>query len=377
MGLTLKLTDEEIPASPSFIEFLYAFIRGEEYYAGEWYLQEEESLTRNDGRFKGIEEMSHFVSHDKLGKAAILRSYRFFRELLTGRIETLRTIENFHYLFVVGMPRTGGTYLTKQLFRALGHDYKKVQNALAHDGFPHLINISIREKGNLQTSGLLQLSEYLTMVELYFGRPDGKCYEGKLAVPKKFTKGVYSFDLIKEVFKGSASYLITIRHPLAVCQSVIDKSGGLPKDGRFAVRSIIERWAMEAWLHLGYGERDVFSMDYVDVLLGYWRSYHYQMAMSGMPSLPSSRIIPYGAEAMNQVSRDVFASMGVDVEPETFFEASAPEFDEKYLKAANKLINDMTAFWRSLGMSFPKKQQVYRYLVKDFGTSQSPKSFTR
>ncbi|OQX31855.1 MAG: hypothetical protein B0D96_13240 [Candidatus Sedimenticola endophacoides] len=87
MGLTLKLTDEEIPASPSFIEFLYAFIRGEEFYVGEWYLQEEESLACNDGRFKGIEEMSHFVSHDKLGKAAILRSYRFFKELLTGRID--------------------------------------------------------------------------------------------------------------------------------------------------------------------------------------------------------------------------------------------------------------------------------------------------
>jgi hypothetical protein len=141
--------------------------------------------------------------------------------------------------------------------------------------------------GNIHTSGLLQLAEYLTMVDLYFTKYGRLAYNGGIVVPKKFTKGVYSFPLIHEVIGNNAEYIITLRHPLAMVQSVLDKSGGMPKGGIFNVRSAIERWALDDWLKWGVDEAVVNRWLYRR-LPGYWKRYHYQIAMEAIPSHPSA-----------------------------------------------------------------------------------------
>ncbi|MCH7863182.1 MAG: hypothetical protein IH998_16320 [Proteobacteria bacterium] len=47
MGLTLTFTDNELPASPAFIEFLNAALTGSEQHQGAWYAQDE-------GRYQNI-----------------------------------------------------------------------------------------------------------------------------------------------------------------------------------------------------------------------------------------------------------------------------------------------------------------------------------
>lgn len=358
MGLSLTLTDKELPASPAYIEFLHTTLTGGSYVAGSWYRQEDESLSRNDERYQDIQAKADAVVADPQGKAWLLRSYRFFKELLTGNPATLRDLQRFHFFFIVGIPRTGGTYLAKQLFRACRIDYRGVQNALAHDGFPHLARLQFQEGGNVQTNGLLQLAEYLSMVEIFFGRQEGLVHGGRIVVPKKFTKALYSFDLIRELFAGQATYLVTVRHPLAVCQSVLDKSGGMPPDGRFAVRSAIERWALRDWLHWGRSEEQVLAMDYVEVMVGYWKRFHLQMAMTGMPAMPGAIVVPYGAEPMTRVVEQLYRGFGVDLDPEVFKVAPVPSFGEAHVSAAEQAMGEVSALWASLGMRFPQAELV-------------------
>ncbi len=353
MGLTLTLTDSEIPASPAFIEFLYATITGEPQYAGSWYQQEDESLATNEGRFVDIKTKAQAVVAHPRGKESLLRSYRFFKELLTGNMNTLRDIARFRFFFVIGIPRTGGTYITKQLFRAGGIDYKGVQNALAHDGFPHLARLSFREKGNIHTNGLLQLAEYLTMVELFYGERGRLAYRGGIIVPKKFTKAVYYFDLLRELFRNNADYLVTLRHPLSVCRSILDKSGGMPADNKFAVRSAIERWALEDWLYWGVPEEKVKEMGYVSCVIGYWKRFHFQMAMAGVPAMPTARIIPYGEQHMTGAVKKLYTQFGLDLEPEAFKTTEPPAFGADEEKEAGKAVEEVANFWASLGMQFP------------------------
>jgi len=361
MGLTLTLTDAELPASPAYIEFLYATLSGNNYFAGEWYAQEGESLVRDPDRFSDITEKAKIVSRDPRGNKFLLRSYRFFKELLTGNMDTLKEIQRFHFYFVIGIPRTGGTYLTKQLFRASDIDYRKVQNAVAHDGFPHLANLSFRESGNLHTNGLLQLAEYLAMVEIFFDQHGKRIHQGRIVVPKKFTKAVYYFDLIRELFSDNADYLVTLRHPLSVCQSVLDKSGGMPADRRFVVRSAIERWALNDWIYRGVPEDEVLQMDYVDCMLGYWKRFHFQMAMAGIPAMPGTRLVPYGEKYMTETVSDYFRSFDVALEPEDFKVAPAPEFPPQAQSAADAVLEDVAAFWRSMDMVFPVEQVSNRF----------------
>jgi len=360
MGLTLTLTDAELPASPAFIEFLHASLRAESYFAGSWYQQEDENLARDEERFEGIQDKAKEVVAHPQGKQWLLRSYRFFKELLTGDVTNLREIRRFQFFFIIGIPRTGGTYLTKQIFRAGAIDYKRVQNALAHDGFPHLARLSFKESGNIHTNGLLQLAEYLTMVEVFFSQYGKLAYRGGIVVPKKFTKAIYYFDLIRELFPDNAHYLITLRHPLAVCQSILDKSGGMPADGRFVVRSAIERWALNDWMHWGIEEEKVKEMEYVEVMLGYWKRFHFQMAMTGLPAMPTATIIPYGAEPMTRTIENLYKAFGVKLDPEAFKVAKPPRFGPEQEVAAERVMSEVNALWAGLGMDFPAKDLAGR-----------------
>ena len=356
MGLTLTLTDADLPASPAYIEFLYATLSGDRYHVAEWYAQEDESLVRDPNRFSDITEKAKKVSRDPRGNKHLLRSYRFFKELLTGNMDTLKAMQRFHFYFIIGIPRTGGTYLTKQLFRASDIDYRQVQNAVAHDGFPHLANLSFRESGNLHTNGLLQLAEYLAMVEIFFDERGKRIHDGRIVVPKKFTKAVYYFDLIRELFVDNADYLVTLRHPLSVTQSVLDKSGGMPADGKFVVRSAIERWAANDWIYRGVPEDEVLEMDYVECMLGYWKRFHFQMAMAGIPAMPGARLVPYGEKYMTDTVNTYFRAFDVNLQPETFKVAPRPEFPAAARAAADRVLDDVAAFWTSMGMTFPAEQ---------------------
>lgn len=353
MGLTLTLTDREIPASPSFIEFLHAHLTGEDHYVGSWYAQEEEGMHRDGDRYSDIQSKARYVLGHPDGQRAIIKSYRFFKEMLTGRPDELRDLTRYRFFFVTGIPRTGGTYMTKQLFRAGNIDYKKVQNALAHDGFPHLGYLSFKGAANIHTNGLLQLAEYLTMVDTFFKQHGRLAYQGGVIVPKKFTKGVYYFDIIKELFGEKSNYIVTLRHPLSVIQSVLDKAGGMPKDRKYGLRSAIERWALDDWLHFGADEKTIRSMNYVETFCGYWKRYHYQMALSGIAGMPTTQVVPYGAGHMDQAVRHWYREFEVSIDPEPFKQAARPRFEAAEEAVAERVLEDVASFWNSLGLDFP------------------------
>ncbi len=353
MGVNITLTDTEIPVTSSFIKFIYSTIKGEPYYTANWFRQEDESLAYDESTVKDLNAKAHAIASDPSGSQYLLRAYRIFRELLLGKTHLLGEVSKFRFFFVIGFPRTGGTYLTKQLFVARGVDYEGVQNALAHDGFPHLSYSTFTKKGNAYTNGLMQLAEYFTMVEVFFGKRIDPSNRGSMIVPKKFTKAVYNFDLIRELFGSNAEYIITLRDPLAVCQSVLDKSGGLPPGGKFAVRGNIESWALDDWVHWGMPEKQVLQMDYAECIIGYWKRFHLQMAMAGIPKMPTACIVPYGQEHMTGYTRQLFSRFGLKRDPENFKKAEPPRFSAEVEKQARNAVEEVASFWKSLGMEFP------------------------
>jgi hypothetical protein len=190
-------------------------------------------------------------------------------------------------------------------------------------------------------------------VELYFTKNGRLAYNGGIVVPKKFTKGVYSFPLIHEVIGNNAEYIITLRHPLAMIQSVLDKSGGMPKGGTFVVRSAIERWALDDWMKWGVPEATVKKMSYLDVFLGYWKRYHYQIAMEAIPTMAWTHLLPYGGASMTGQVKKFYAGFGTSMEPEPFKEAPKPDFGAQENQKGDAVVQQVAAFWKSLGLTFP------------------------
>ncbi|MHA1540126.1 MAG: hypothetical protein ACTSXQ_06595 [Alphaproteobacteria bacterium] len=358
MALTLTLSDADIPASETFVDFVYSLLSGEAPAEMSIPPQVREKWGRNSTELKKfqdeIKRKSNYIAQHDVGNHLVVRAYTLFKEMLTGNRHNLKQLDRFHFFFIVGMPRTGGTYFTKQMFTAAGLEFNKIRKSLSHDGYPNLTQVSFRNKNNIHTNGLLQLAEFITMVEVFYGKWGKVKFNGRIVVPKKMPKAVYDFPLIKNLFGENSSYFITIRHPLPIIQSVLNRKGGkLPEHGKFETDDVIERWAFKNWIDQGLTRDEILEMDYIETFLGYWKKYYCQMALSDLPLMPGAKIIPFTKEDMEATVQEVFDTLGNEEEVEEFKVSKFPDFGKEYEDKAEKVVKEVGAFWKSLGMDFP------------------------
>ena len=134
----------------------------------------------------------------------------------------------------------------------------------------------------------------------------------------------------------------------------------MPENRKFALRSAIERWALDDNLYWGIPETKVRQMDYVDVFLGYWRRFHIQLAITGLPALNTARIVPYGKEYMTGTVSELYKQFGVEIVPEEFKVAPKPKFPKNEEAAAEKTVEEVSNAWDALGLKLPVEQLAER-----------------
>ena len=354
MGVEIKLTDRDLPVSPSFVDFLHRYLEGKEPGA-RWHDQESEELivpARFEDAVKQAAAVAPQVVQHPVGQQAIYRSYELLTAFLTGRPEKLRSLHERHrFICVVGCPRHGGTYLVKQLFLALGMDPARVPDALAHDGFPAAAPFRFRQGYNALTTLMQQMSEYLAMVEVFFA--DSRRSDGLVVVPKKATKAVYHGAFFTAALGPNTEYAITLRHPLPACISTYEKSTGLPQGGKFRVRSNIEEWAQRDNEFTGADLQTLDEQDYFDVYLRYWEQYHCNLALTGLFAHRNRTVVVYGSERMRSLAREWierFAGRGVAEEFNVVdYRGRHREWETKAVAA----IRRVASTWESMGVAFP------------------------
>lgn len=223
-------------------------------------------------------------------------------ELFTGDLETLLEFQSrFRFVTFIGIPRTGGSYLTAELYRALGLVPAHVPSGLAHDSFPDVGPFQLQSGVNSRVVSLTTMAEYLTMVDTFFG--DRSPHAGKLIVPKKLTKAVYAGGLFHRVLGEETEHVITVRQPVASCVSTYDKSGGLPADGRFTVRSNIEKWCRRDLQHTSCNAEQLTSINYFQAYLRYWEHYYWSLATSGLLSSRHLKVVAFSKSALQSTAQ--------------------------------------------------------------------------
>ncbi|HWW19437.1 MAG TPA: hypothetical protein VNZ06_01415, partial [Steroidobacteraceae bacterium] len=304
MGVEVKLTDRELPASPAFIKFLAQTLRDRSWHSEVWADQRSEALSYSNDDLERQQcfEAAELVMQAASGRGWVARAYELLYCLMVGNLEPLWELQRrFRFVAIIGIARSGGSYLTAELYRAIGIAPDRVPGALAHDGFPDIGPFVLAPGGNSWTTSLKTMAEYLVMVEIFF---DSRAvHEGKIVVPKKLTKGTYAGDFIQHSLGEDAEYLLTVRHPVAACVSTYEKSSGLPANGRFAVRSNIEGWCQRDLLHTGCGAQELVRMDYFDAYLRYWEHYHLCLVTSGFASAAKLRVVAFGDAALRSVAQ--------------------------------------------------------------------------
>ncbi|MEW6313420.1 MAG: hypothetical protein AB1513_05160 [Pseudomonadota bacterium] len=352
MGVEIKLTDKQFPVSPVFIDFLHRRIEDKAFEAT-WHDQLSEKLVSNQGEIREVAQAAAGTVLDSpLGQQAVYRSYELLTAMLTGAPDKLRFFhDRYRFVCVVGCPRHGGSYLTKQLFLALGMVPDEVPNVLAHDGFPEAAPFEFKEGVNTQTLMTQNMAEYLAMVEVFFA--DSRLHNNYVTVPKKATKAAYQGAFFNAMLGPHAEYIVTLRHPVAACISTYEKSGGLPDDGKFKVRGNIEEWASRDNVLAGVAPETVLASDYFDVYLRYWENYHYQLALSGLSRNRNWTMVVYGKERMMELAQSFFARFRSKGQAEEFQVFDKRDRHPEWRPRAEAAMRRVAGVWRSVGLGFP------------------------
>jgi hypothetical protein len=355
MSVRITLTDEVFPPSSDFIDFLQQWISNEPFDGTSW-----AEFGRERVRTLGRSTSSHLVLHkaDTLidgdgGRRYLSRAYELFVALLIGDVAPLQALQDrFRFFLVVGIPRSGGKYLTKQVFRALGHDPTAVPEVLGHDAFPDAGPWRFGESGNGWVSSLQTVAEYLTMVEIFFGgaSPHG----GTIVVPKKMTKAPYAAGLFRSAFGASTEAIVTVRHPAPCCISTYETAGGLPADGRFAARGNVEKFCARELRDLGFSREEIQAMDYFDAYLHYWENYHVRLAMGISTIARTCEVLAYGAERYTGRARQLVERFGTsEVSIEPFHVQDRASAHPDWLEKAEPSVRRVAEQWDRVGLEFP------------------------
>lgn len=354
MGVQISLTDKELPVSPVFVDFLDHIIEERPFEAAQWGDQLSEELSHEQQEVMArAAESAQRVIQTEAGQRHIGRAYEILVALMTGNVELIKDLQlKFHFINVIGVPRNGGSYLTKELYRALGYDPAEVPNVIAHDGFPEAGPFRFERRVNSWITSLQTMAEFLTMVEIYFGK--AKPHSGKIVIPKKLTKGSYAGGFFHRVLGHAVENIFTVRHPVASCISTYEKSGGLPDDGRFQVRGTIEEWIRRDLIYTGCDPDSIAQMDYFQAYLRYWEQYHYYVATTGLSANQDIRVVAYGQDRMTELARSFYYRFGhPKPDPEEFKVFANRERHPEWMKAANAALERVSGVWQRVGLPFP------------------------
>jgi hypothetical protein len=353
MGVEIKFTDKDLPVSPAFIEFLHHQIDGRKIDTA-WHDQLSEALVPADfeRRVKYAESVANAVLQHPTGQQAIYRAYELFTAMLLGQADKIASFhERFRFVCIVGCPRHGGTYLTKQLFRALGFDANQVPNVIAHDGFPDAAPFLFVPRHNGYTAMMQQTAEYMAMVELFF--VDSPLFDHRIIVPKKATKAAYHGAFFLNMWGPDTELIITLRHPVAACISTYEKSTGLPPGEKFALRSNIEEWAQRDNLATGADKERILDQDYFDVYLRYWEQYHCNLALSGLSALKNRTVVAFGKERLMHCANGFRLRFSIPPEIEEFQVFDKRQRHPVWTNKAEPVIRRVAALWKAVGLLFP------------------------
>lgn len=352
MGNVINITGNDFPPSPVFIDFLARYLDGAGVTDESWHDQLSEELSGAPQTMRQRASVQHErLTADPIARAAISSAYGWFQQLAVSDLDALRRLhQRFRFIAVIGVPRSGGSYLIAELFSALGYEASSVPGAIAHDGFPEAGPTVFMPRHNGWMRTMLTTAEYIAMIELFFAKQQG----ARIHVPKKLTKAIYASGFFKQTLGSDAEFVVTVRHPLACFISTYEKSGGLPPDGAFVQRSTIEHWVRRDLLSVGISSDELATLDYFSAYLRYWEHYYTALAMSGLVRNRRTTVVGFGPERMQQLAGHWHGRFASGRAPGRFLTRAGlqdrhPQWIQRSLEAIERVAN----LWQVMGIPFP------------------------
>ncbi len=250
-----------------------------------------------------------------------------FNALIGEKKNKIKQYLDKEFYFILGAPRSGGTFLFRNIADSVHFPWEKLLQKMIHDNIPN--GFFMRDKGeDINALGwrspkkhlnvLFQISQML----VYFQRE----VADKPVVVKNISF-CYAVRLLDSIFEENAQYIVSIRHPGGVSLS----------------RS------------KGYGVENNQTEKESDFHI--WYTLYHEVVRDG---LPKGKIIPllFGDE-MNNFLKDFYKKHSPDIEPEKLSLFNR-EYDTDFWNKEEfrEKMDYLVSLWDIKGLKFPKITEI-------------------
>ena len=302
MSVRFTLTDDSFPVSGAFLDFVRRKLDGVPFEDVDWLDQVTERFTADRSKVDALAKANAAaILSFPAGRKVIEELYQVLTWVLTGDSIALRSyFKGYRFVWIVGAPRTGGTFLLNRLLQHYNcGDPDTLPAFVVHDGTPDCAFPGPVRSVEVLSRSAMQMAELAVAIKLLYPRP--------CVVVKKALKYAFAGPLFDSVFGDPLKVVVTVREPLPVAWSVMSKSG--LKFGKatrhFNVHCPIDQLVKDLCAsYFGMTYAEISSYNYHSAVCLFWSAF-YQALASSFSMFLDVDIVAFGEPMADYVRRNL------------------------------------------------------------------------
>ncbi|MHB8424700.1 MAG: hypothetical protein ACYDB9_06020 [Gammaproteobacteria bacterium] len=357
MSVRFTLTDQSFPVSGAFLDFVCRKLEGSRFEDVDWLDQVTEKFTANRSIVDSMAKSNaSAVLSSSVGRKVIEELYQVLTWILSGdSLSLAKYFKGYRFVWIVGAPRTGGTFL---LNRALQHyrvssDLLNLPAFVVHDGTPDIAYPGPVRSVNVLAHSAMQMAELAIAIKLLYPSP--------CVVVKKALKYAFAGPLFDSVFGEPYEVVVTVREPLPVAWSVMQKCK--LKYGKytrsFRIHCPIDELVQN--LCLTYFGLDFYKLrgySYASAVCMFWSAF-YQLLASSLTDVRNVEVVAFGESMADFVKRYPISGTASSALSD-FVMPVLPvlPFSEEEWEYSHDAVTSVTNAFTRAGRSFPALSTV-------------------
>ena len=289
MSVQITLNDSAYPPSGAFLDFVVSYLQGKPYCDTDWLDQVSEGFTRGNLHVdKEALRNARIVMASNAGREIIGMLYNVLAWILSHDTHRIRKFfRSVRFVYVVGAPRTGGTFLLNRLCQhyavKYGYSSSIFPAFVVHDGTPSIYPSLSLPDVNLLARNVMQLAEFCVAVKLFYDDPKKPSISSHCCV-KKMLRYAFAGGFFDSVLGVPETVYITVRHPCSISGSVLDKckvSFSPEHPAMFKVRCAIDQLVFDTLVAArGYRSADISAMTHAAAYIEFWSVFYTSLCAS-------------------------------------------------------------------------------------------------
>lgn len=359
MSVQFTLNDSAYPPSGAFLDFVVSYLQRKPYCDTDWLDQVSEGFTSGNLHVdKQASRNACIVMSSDAGREIIGLLYNVLGWILAH--DTRRLKQFFHsvkFVYIVGAPRTGGTFLLNRLSQhyamKCGYQSSHLPAFVVHDGSPGIYPSVSLPAVDVLARNVMQLAEFCVAVKLFYDLP-----KKSVVCVKKMLRYAFAGDFLDSVLGFPEITYVTVRHPCSISASVLDKCG-IRSDSHhpavFKIRCAIDQLVYDTLRGRGDQPAYIFSLTHAAAYVAFWGLF-YTSLCSSLGYSRCFQFVKFGPDLAALPARlKLKVSPGVSMSEFVFPSVGACVCSDSDIICADKTITAVAEFWRRRcpGFEFP------------------------